>query len=332
MTKILVADDSPVIVAAVGELLSRQGYDVATAKDGVEAIQKFYTELPDVVLLDLEMPGLSGYVACRMIKEDWSVSHIPVLILTAQRMAEDRYWAEKSGADGFIIKDDIGDELITVVRQVSASRALSELTGDGDRERTPLTQADVLARVCKMLDRKLFETSIVNDIVTLSTRVMDLRKTMHESLTIVGRIVEYDVAGVALIDDKAVAVRTVGGATREEIQQFRALVSGHVEQLADERIDPNDMQVWLEDPATSVRTDLQSDGLNSFFAMALRSRGEVLGVLAIAARKPAKYPPQVVRTTRMIESPLSMVLDSAYHHQKVLEEEARQSLSALYQS
>ena len=58
--RILVADDSPVIRAAVTELLSSNGYEVVQASDGIEAVQRFYEDLPDLVLLDLQMPGLSA--------------------------------------------------------------------------------------------------------------------------------------------------------------------------------------------------------------------------------------------------------------------------------
>ena len=126
--RILVADDSPVIRAAVSSLLREAGYEVALAEDGIEAIQEFYSQPPDLVLLDIKMPRMSGYVACRLIKEDWSVAHIPILILTALDSAEDRYWSEKSGADGYLTKESLGEELLSAIRTARATRALSELT------------------------------------------------------------------------------------------------------------------------------------------------------------------------------------------------------------
>ena len=327
--RILVADDSPVIRAAVRDLLTSQGYEVHMAEDGVEAVQKFYEDPPDLVLLDLQMPGLNGYVACRMIKEDWTVAHIPVLILTARRTAEDRYWAEKSGADGYITKDELGSELLAAIRTASASLALSELTHDPARVK--LDHTDVLTKVCEMLDHKLFEMSIVNDIVTLSTRTLDLRTTMRETLFIVRRFVEFEIGGLALLHNRVLEVRPTVGVARDEVEQFRTLSAGHLEQLSGQRVAPDDLTLWLEEDGEG-RLDPEQigQGLNSFFAMALRSRGDVTGVLCIAARRPGVYTPAVVRTTRMVESPISMVIDSATHHQKQLEEEARQSLSSLY--
>ncbi len=110
--RILVADDSPVIRTAVSVILEDAGYEVVTAADGIETIQKFYEEQPDLVVLDIQMPNMTGYMACRLLKEDWSVAHIPILILTAHDSAEDRYWADKSGADGYLTKEALGDALL----------------------------------------------------------------------------------------------------------------------------------------------------------------------------------------------------------------------------
>ena len=82
--KVLIADDSPVLVTALRKLLEQSGYEVVAAMDGLEAVQRFYQENPDLVLLDIQMPKLPGYVVCRLIKEDPASRHIPVLILTGR--------------------------------------------------------------------------------------------------------------------------------------------------------------------------------------------------------------------------------------------------------
>jgi DNA-binding response OmpR family regulator len=325
--RILVADDSPVIRAAVTSLLRDAGYEVVTAEDGIEAIQQFYSQVPDLVLLDIKMPRMSGYVACRLIKEDWSVAHIPILILTALDSAEDRYWSEKSGADGYLTKESLGEELLAAIRAVGATRALSELS-TGEIVAQQLDQVDVLARVTELLDRKLFDATIVNDIVTMATRATDLPTTLQESLLILRRFVDYDLAGIALAAERRLAIRTDTLLARSEFDHFRALAAGHLEQLASISVSPEELGVWRfgEEFADSEG----AGGWPSFFAMGLRSRGQVLGILAVGSRRPGVFSPQVARTLRMVEFPLAAVVDSAYHHQKLLEQEARLSLSSLY--
>ncbi len=326
--KILVADDSPVIRAAVTSLLRDAGYDVVTAEDGIEAIQQFYSEAPDLVLLDIKMPRMSGYVACRLIKEDWSVAHIPVLILTALDSAEDRYWSEKSGADGYLTKESLGEELLASIRTIGATRALSELS-TGDVVPQQLDQVDVLARVTELLDRKLFDATIVNDIVTMATRAMDLPTTLQESLQILRRFVDYDLAGIALTAERRLAIRMDTQLSKTEFDHFRALAAGHLEQLASISVSPEELGVWRAGADDFAEAD-SDGGWPSFFAMGLRSRGQVLGILAVGSRRPGVFTPQVARTLRMVEYPLAAVVESAYHHQKLLEQEARLSLSSLY--
>jgi DNA-binding response OmpR family regulator len=326
--RILVADDSPVIRAAVSSLLRDAGYEVVTAEDGIEAIQQFYSQPPDLVLLDIKMPRMSGYVACRLIKEDWSVAHIPILILTALDSAEDRYWSEKSGADGYLTKESLGEELLAAIRTARATRALSELS-TGEVLAQQLDQVDVLARVTELLDRKLFDATIVNDIVTMATRAMDLPTTVQESLLILRRFVDYDLAGIALTAERRLAIRTDTQLSRPEFDHFRALAAGHLEQLASISVSPEELGVWRSG-AEDFSDSNAAGGWPSFFAMGLRSRGQVLGILAVGSRRPGVFTPQVARTLRMVEFPLAAVVDSAYHHQKLLEQEARLSLSSLY--
>ena len=328
--RILVADDSPVIRAAVTSLLQEAGYEVVTAEDGIEAIQQFYAQPPDLVLLDIKMPRMSGYVACRLIKEDWSVAHVPILILTALDSAEDRYWSEKSGADGYLTKESLGEELLASIRTATAARALSELS-TGEIVAQQLDEVDVLARVTELLDRKLFDATIVNDIVTMATRAMDLPTTAQEALQILRRFVDYDLAGIALTAERRLAIRTDTQLSRPEFDHFRALAAGHLEQLASISVSPEELGVCRFGGEDFVEGDTGSvEGWPSFFAMGLRSRGQVLGILAIGARRPGVFTPQVARTLRMVEFPLAAVVDSAYHHQKLLEQEARLSLSSLY--
>jgi transcriptional regulator with GAF, ATPase, and Fis domain len=116
--------------------------------------------------------------------------------------------------------------------------------------------------------------------------------------------------------------------SRDDIEQFRSVVVGNLEQLASVSIQPSEFSVWLDgDSAIEPGADL--GGVPSLFAMPLRSRGDVIGVLAVGSAKPGVYAPQLVRTLRLVEYPISTVVDSAYHHQKLLEQEARLSLSSL---
>jgi two-component system cell cycle response regulator len=84
--KILVADDLPDNITLLARYLENEGYDYITATDGVEAVEKVRAELPDLVLLDINMPNKDGFAALEEIRADPAVQHIPVIILTAARL------------------------------------------------------------------------------------------------------------------------------------------------------------------------------------------------------------------------------------------------------
>jgi CheY-like chemotaxis protein len=279
--------------------------------------------------MDIQMPRMTGYIACRLIKEDWVVANIPVLILTAHDSAEDRYWSAKSGADGYLTKETLGEDLLSAIRSAHASRALSQLSGE---QRTPLEldEMDVLSRVTQLLDRKLFETTIVNDIVTMATRTTDLASTLDQTMFIIRRFVAYDLAGIAVVGDNLLQLRADKPVTRGAIAHFRRLTAGHVEQLAAIPLSAEELTIALGDPEMITDGEDNGDQFPSFAALALRSHGETVGVLALAAATPARFPPEVLKTLRMVEHPIAAVLDSARNHQRILQQEAQASLSTLY--
>jgi len=83
MAKILIVDDDPDLVEAVSIILESKGYEVAAAYDGEEGLQKVKTERPDLIVLDVMMPGKDGYTVCKELKGDPACASIPVLLLTA---------------------------------------------------------------------------------------------------------------------------------------------------------------------------------------------------------------------------------------------------------
>ena len=102
--RILIADDEPAIVDLVRQLLMRRGYEVMTAPDGDAALQAIYDLRPDLVVLDLMLPKLSGWEVCRRVKEDKEVRDIPILMLTARREERDLVEGLELGADDYVKK------------------------------------------------------------------------------------------------------------------------------------------------------------------------------------------------------------------------------------
>lgn len=91
--KILVVDDSPTERHVMIELLTKNGYQVTTAENGEEGIAKAKAELPDLILMDVVMPGLNGYQATRTLTRDEATKNIPVIVCTSKGQETDKIWA-----------------------------------------------------------------------------------------------------------------------------------------------------------------------------------------------------------------------------------------------
>src|SRR5262245_9663785 len=102
--KILVVDDVPANVELLGTLLRREGYTVVSASDGEQALEIVAREHPDLVLMDVLMPKLSGYDVCERIKRDKTTRLTPVVLITALYESEDRIRGINVGADAFLTK------------------------------------------------------------------------------------------------------------------------------------------------------------------------------------------------------------------------------------
>jgi len=102
--KILVIDDEPEVIKILQIRLERDKFQVITANNGKTALQKIKLEIPDLIILDIMMPGMDGYQVCEKIKSDPSTGDIPIIMLTAKNMGEDLEMALEKKADWYVIK------------------------------------------------------------------------------------------------------------------------------------------------------------------------------------------------------------------------------------
>ncbi|WP_340820448.1 response regulator [Methanolobus sp. WCC4] len=102
--KVLIVDDEMDALIALKVALETEGYNVVEAKDGHEAIEKVHSEIPDVILLDLMIPGIDGFEVCRQLRSDPTYSHIPVIMLTARGEIDDKVEGIELGADDYVTK------------------------------------------------------------------------------------------------------------------------------------------------------------------------------------------------------------------------------------
>jgi twitching motility two-component system response regulator PilH len=118
MSKVLVVDDSPTEIYQFKAILEKLGHEVITAENGSDGVDKAISDLPDLVLMDIVMPGMNGFQATRKICRGTETKHIPVIIVSSKDQETDKVWGVRQGAKGYITKPVDHDELISVINSL----------------------------------------------------------------------------------------------------------------------------------------------------------------------------------------------------------------------
>ena len=118
MQRVLIADDEHNIRHILDFSLHAEGFDVISATNGEDAFTLAIAETPDLIILDVMMPGRGGIETCRMLKEDTRTANIPVVLLTARSSRQDREAGDKVGADGYITKPFRPQRVIETVQSL----------------------------------------------------------------------------------------------------------------------------------------------------------------------------------------------------------------------
>lgn len=118
MARVLIVDDSPTETYKMSSILSKHGFEVITAENGEDGVTVAKRELPDVVLMDIVMPGLNGFQATRQLSREPTTRNIPVIIVTTKDQETDRVWGQRQGARGYLTKPVDGRLLVQTIEDI----------------------------------------------------------------------------------------------------------------------------------------------------------------------------------------------------------------------
>lgn len=118
MATILIVDDSPTEIHVLKTLLEKNGHDVDTANSGEEGVVAAKERLPDLILMDVVMPGMNGFQATRQLSQQVETADIPVIIVTTKDQETDKVWAKRQGAVDYIVKPVQEKALVDALKRV----------------------------------------------------------------------------------------------------------------------------------------------------------------------------------------------------------------------
>ncbi|MBC7700648.1 MAG: response regulator [Massilia sp.] len=116
MQKILLVDDSKTELHVLSDLLTKKGFKVRTAENGEEALRRLQEEKPDLILMDVVMPGQNGFQLTRAITRDPAFADVPVIICTSKNQETDRVWGMRQGARDYVVKPVDAEELLAKIK------------------------------------------------------------------------------------------------------------------------------------------------------------------------------------------------------------------------
>jgi adenylate cyclase len=233
--KILVVDDVPVNV----KLLAVRGYAVVTAAGGAEALEKIAKEAPSLVLLDVMMPGMSGYDVCRRIRQNTATAMLPVIMVTALDPTQERVKGIEAGADDFLTKPINQPELLARVRSLLRIKLLHDELADWNRTleqrvEQQLAQLDRLERL-----KRFFSPQVAELIVSGDTE--DPLKSHRRDIT----VVFLDLRGFTAFAETS-EPEEVMGVLREYHAAMGRVILEHEGTL--ERFTGDGMMIFFNDP------------------------------------------------------------------------------------
>jgi twitching motility two-component system response regulator PilH len=118
---ILIIDDSPTDVRVFTTLLERAGHQVVAVSTAEEGIERVRADMPDLVIMDVIMPGMNGFQATRTLTRDPATSNVPIVMITTKSMETDRVWGLRQGAKAFITKPVNEKELLACINELLPS-------------------------------------------------------------------------------------------------------------------------------------------------------------------------------------------------------------------
>lgn len=320
---VLVADDSPLVRRMIQKMLEAAGVEVITAVDGLDALEKAASEDVAVVILDVSMPRMNGYQACRLLKTEPSTRLLPVIILTTRDQAGDRYWGAETGADYYITKDAEPHRIVDLVKNVLAERPPTRReTPDG-----PRTTVDILSRVNQLLDRKLYEATLLSDLGGLARSSVEFDEAFTAVMAIVAKATDFALGGMGFMDGDdldlvvtlrqpaaAAAVEDACGRIVQAVVQARGGPVGRVQRRV----------------VGGAASGPEQPGLPSLVTVPVMASGRLAGVLALAGGAVSRLSPETHAFLEPLAGQAHIVLENSRLFARIRDLSIRDSLTGLF--
>ncbi len=199
--RIVIADDSPSIRARLTELFEKKGFDVIQAVDGIDCIKKVFISMPHFVVLDVKMPILNGYQACRFLKNHPLTCKVPVMLLTALDQPIDELWGYEAGVDYYRSKSSNVIKLVDEIEKI-----VKESNYNPPTKGKVITDGEILTFLSDFIDKRLFEMSMINEIAQLSYKFGSINEVIEGCAKTLSKMLELYIVAFAIVDEQNIKI------------------------------------------------------------------------------------------------------------------------------
>jgi class 3 adenylate cyclase/CheY-like chemotaxis protein len=320
--KVLLVDDSDLVAMMVSEAFENAGLTVVRGKNGAEGIELAYSEIPDVIVLDVEMPLMQGYIASRLLKNQRGVRDIPIIMHTSLSEDKDKYWAMASGANEFVSKDfDNMDRLVNKVLSLAESSEPDSAVIREDAAR--MSRDRVFEMLGSVLDQQLFQSSITNSIGKIGRSMTSLSETSRQLLDLLGRVCDTHIAVLIVRynrDAMAYELPVSGLDAKDENDFFSICLGDFYEKFPATDISGIQKTVFpAENPADTVSA-AQGKKISSYVSFTLFGRGDTaIGTLHVGNRTNEYFSERITSNIEMFVRNAGSVLDNSILYNQTCE-------------
>lgn len=329
--RILVVDDNVSFSEGVSRLLEGNGYKTLLANDGIEAIEKAFRELPDIILLNGMIPGMNGYQVSRLLKSDVETRSIPIIVLTEKDQMGYKYWGVKTGADAYLCKEFIQTSLVKIVEDLLEKKTSAVINKPLVRKSGFIKAVDIVSKMNNLLDKKLFEVTVLNEMSALiELENEDFDEIVNVVMRTLAKILDYDIA--AIVISEQYDVESFFEINHTVSEQYLKLVQDHTKSL----IKTNGFESGSLGKVMVLNEDkiVPEGAINkneiASFAVPIRHANKLNGLIVLTHHVSRKIDSKEEDFLKIVVKQAYVIIDNAWLYAKVKKLAITDSLTGIY--
>ena len=306
--KILLIDDSKTQLYSLKIILSKAGFEVITADNAINGIEMAYQNMPDLVVSDIVMPSINGYQLCRLLKNDATTKHIPIVLLTILDGKIDKFWGLKAGADKFLNKESESETLVNEIKEILKNTPENNIKTE--TKNVTFSENAYHVKINQILDQSLIESTIMNEFRNLSEFIIDEEKLISEIFSILNSILDFDSFAIffnSANDKKKKDLTFISNKNEKELKNlsldfFKAIFG---------EIKADDIQF------KSIKNDsneLENQEIKTSLIVPIKIGQEILGGIGFFSHKKIEYKNQ--KTFNIILNEFKLLMQMKHLHSK----------------